>query len=202
MIGKKSCSIVVLVAMCRSCRKVICLGKHKLRSATFMTFITGSMAESENVIAGMPPRFLVARLASKKGSETRFATKIEASAEVVSGSTELGNAKTSKTVMAIAKARHTAAQKAEAPTIAHRAMKAPRSASVGGMPFLLSSRSTSHAGRITCPQTRPSSPPMIMVGATTPAGMAEESAKIVVVHFIRKQRNMVPATPTGRSHSS
>ena len=31
---------------------------HKLRSATFMTFITGSIAESEKVIAGMPPRFL------------------------------------------------------------------------------------------------------------------------------------------------
>lgn len=90
-----------------------------------MTFITGSIAESEKVIAGMPPRFLVARLASKKGNETRFATKIEAKAEVVSGSTELGNAKTSKTVMAMAKARVTAAQKAEAPTMAQRAKKAP-----------------------------------------------------------------------------
>ena len=39
---------------------------------------------------------LVARLASKKGNETRFATKIEAKAEVGSGSTELGNAKTWK----------------------------------------------------------------------------------------------------------
>lgn len=34
----------------------------------------------------------------------------------------------------MAKARQTAAQKAEAPTMAQRAMKAPRSASVGGAP--------------------------------------------------------------------
>ncbi len=40
----------------------------------------------------------------------------------------------SKTVIAMAKARQTAAQKAEAPTMAQRAMKAPRSASVGGAP--------------------------------------------------------------------
>ena len=44
------------------------------------------------------PGLRVARLASKKGNETRFATKIEARAEVVSGSTELGNAKTWGTV--------------------------------------------------------------------------------------------------------
>ena len=52
------------------------------------------MAESEKVIAGMPPMFLVARFASKKGSETRFATKIAASAELLRGSTEFGSAST------------------------------------------------------------------------------------------------------------
>mmetsp|Transcript_108241 Transcript_108241/g.258344 ORF Transcript_108241/g.258344 Transcript_108241/m.258344 type:complete len:335 (-) Transcript_108241:797-1801(-) len=165
--------------------------------------MTGSMALSVKVIAGMPPRPRVARLASKKGRATLLATKMAASAEEQSGSTELGRAKTSKTVMAMAKARQTAAQKADAPTMAQRAMKAPFCRSVGGTPSLVRSMSTSQSGRSRWPYTRPSNPPMIIVGATTPAGIAEDSARIVMVHFIRKHSTMVPVRPAhGRTQLS
>mmetsp|Transcript_28605 Transcript_28605/g.46179 ORF Transcript_28605/g.46179 Transcript_28605/m.46179 type:complete len:268 (+) Transcript_28605:511-1314(+) len=168
-----------------------------------MTFITGSMALSVKVIAGMPPRFRVAKLASKKGKETLFATKMAAKAELQRGNTELGNANTSKTVMAMAKARVTAAQKAEAPTMAQRAKKAPFWSSVGGWPSLVSIIDTNHSGKRTWPKTRPSNPPMIMVGATTPAGIADDNARMVIVHFIRKHRVIVPATPAqGRTQAS
>mmetsp|Transcript_51489 Transcript_51489/g.96441 ORF Transcript_51489/g.96441 Transcript_51489/m.96441 type:complete len:273 (+) Transcript_51489:477-1295(+) len=172
-------------------------------STTLMTFMTGSKALSVKVMAGMPPRPRVARLASKKGRETLLATKMAVMAEVQRGSTELGRAKTSKTVMAIAKARQTAAQKAEAPTMPQRAKNAPRSSSEGGTPFLVSKNSTNQSGNSTCAYTRPRRPPMIMVGATTPAGMAEDRARIVMHHFIKKHKAMVPATPAqGITHFS
>mmetsp|Transcript_48363 Transcript_48363/g.149402 ORF Transcript_48363/g.149402 Transcript_48363/m.149402 type:complete len:278 (+) Transcript_48363:738-1571(+) len=104
--------------------------------------------------------------------------------------------------MAMAKARQTAAQKAAAPRIARRAMKAPRvSSETSVSPGMRRSFSTSMGG-IARPMQRPSKPPMIMVGATTPAGFGSERAKIVMVHLKRKHRNMVQCGPSsGSDHS-
>eukprot|EP00972_Heterocapsa_arctica_P070001 10341105-Heterocapsa_arctica.AAC.1 len=57
----------------------------------------GCIAWSVNVRAGMPPRPRAARLASKKGSEILFATKIDVSVALQRGMTALGSARTSKT---------------------------------------------------------------------------------------------------------
>mmetsp|Transcript_127342 Transcript_127342/g.368734 ORF Transcript_127342/g.368734 Transcript_127342/m.368734 type:complete len:91 (-) Transcript_127342:802-1074(-) len=89
---------------------------------TRMMLNAGASAWSVKVKAGMPPNPRLAKLRSKKGSSTVLATKMETRLALHSGSTSFGKESTSKTVMAMAKARVTAAQKADAPMMAKRAM--------------------------------------------------------------------------------
>mmetsp|Transcript_5703 Transcript_5703/g.15796 ORF Transcript_5703/g.15796 Transcript_5703/m.15796 type:complete len:221 (+) Transcript_5703:194-856(+) len=107
----------------------------------------------------------------------------------------LGKASTSKTVMAIAKARQTAAQKAAAPTIAKRAMKAPYASSETSPSGVWRSLCTKWWGKA-MPTHRPNRPPMIIVGATTPAGLGNDNETIVMVHLKKKQATMVQYGPS------
>mmetsp|Transcript_35590 Transcript_35590/g.80383 ORF Transcript_35590/g.80383 Transcript_35590/m.80383 type:complete len:268 (+) Transcript_35590:380-1183(+) len=164
-------------------------------SIRLITVKAGSIALFVCVRAEMPPRPLPTRLVSKYGSAILFATKIAARLEEQSGRTAFGKAKTSKTVMAMANARQTAAQKAAEPTMARRAWKAPRTSSEIGPPSGVESSRVTSASGMRMLMTRPSRPPMIIVGATTPAGLGKLRARMVVVHFMRKQRIMVISGP-------
>ena len=116
------------------CFTVRICGTQCRSSMGSMTFSTGSKAFQLYVIAGIPAKSSVAKQASKKGSDTKFATQMALKALKQSGSTELGSMSASKTVMAMAHARHTAALKQLAPTIEQRAAKALRCRSSGGNP--------------------------------------------------------------------
>mmetsp|Transcript_2618 Transcript_2618/g.7928 ORF Transcript_2618/g.7928 Transcript_2618/m.7928 type:complete len:283 (-) Transcript_2618:878-1726(-) len=195
MMGKWS-SLESSSNCCISLGVVICSRQSLRMSTRRMTLKAGSIAFFVWVSAEMPPSPRPTRLVSKYGRAILLATKMAARLAEHRGRMALGNAKTSKTVIAMAKARQTAAQKAAAPTIARRAKKAPRRSSVTTCSPVdgMRSASTRSVGSRD-PMTRPRRPPMIMVGATTPAGDGNESAKIVVVHFMRKQSTSVAVGP-------
>mmetsp|Transcript_96698 Transcript_96698/g.282669 ORF Transcript_96698/g.282669 Transcript_96698/m.282669 type:complete len:306 (+) Transcript_96698:401-1318(+) len=186
-----SCSIL------RMWPSVVFTSRQSVRvSMRRMTVKTACWAFLVCVSAEMPPKPRPTRLVSKYGRAILLATNMAARLEEQSGRSALGRARTSNTVMAMAKARQTAAQKAAAPKIANRAMKAPFASSETGVSgCICRSCSTNQAG-IAIPMHRPSRPPIIIVGATTPAGLGSESAKIVMVHLKRKQRNMVQCGPS------
>mmetsp|Transcript_38853 Transcript_38853/g.77060 ORF Transcript_38853/g.77060 Transcript_38853/m.77060 type:complete len:240 (-) Transcript_38853:1251-1970(-) len=143
----------------------------------------------------MPPRPRPMRFVSKYGNAILFATVIAAKLAEQRGNTDSGSESASKTVMAIAKALQTPAQNAAAPTMASRAMKGPstsfQASGVSSMSGGTTTTSLRKASGRHIPKTRPNRPPMIIVGATTPAGLGRHNAKIVTVHFVRKQQAIV-----------
>mmetsp|Transcript_94260 Transcript_94260/g.250290 ORF Transcript_94260/g.250290 Transcript_94260/m.250290 type:complete len:264 (+) Transcript_94260:190-981(+) len=197
------CSSTVSWAILRSWPTVVRSSRQSIRvSMRRMTVNAGSCAFLVCVSSEMPPRPRPTRFVSKYGRAILLATKTAARLDEQSGRSAFGRTKTSKTVMAIAKARQTAAQKAAAPKMAKRAMKAPIASSETSVWPGTSSNLTTIQRGIAMPMHRPRRPPMIMVGATTPAGHGSESAKIVMVHLKRKQRNMVQwGSSPGMFHS-
>mmetsp|Transcript_93423 Transcript_93423/g.302457 ORF Transcript_93423/g.302457 Transcript_93423/m.302457 type:complete len:303 (+) Transcript_93423:217-1125(+) len=188
---------------CMSKRRVFHIRQSLNTSIFFMMLKAGASAWSVKVSAGMPPRPRPARFLSKKGNSTWFATKMAVSVALHRGSTAPGSAKTSKTVMAIANARQTAAQKEAAPMMAKRAMKAPYSSSFPGSPAALVRRISLIESGMRNPYVRPSNAPMIIVGATTPVGMDKERDMIVMNHFMARHAIKVPTTPNcGSTHVS
>mmetsp|Transcript_99293 Transcript_99293/g.172369 ORF Transcript_99293/g.172369 Transcript_99293/m.172369 type:complete len:268 (-) Transcript_99293:1353-2156(-) len=162
------------------------------RSMRFITLNTGRSARSVEERKGIPPKPLPTKFISKNGKATLLATKIAARLEKQRGSTEDGSAVHSKIVMAIAKHRVTPAQNAAAPTIPNRAMKEEyiKRRSSGLSSVMPKMRSANQAG-INNTKQRPIKPPIIMVGATTPVGMAIANVKTVVHHFMKRQSSIV-----------
>mmetsp|Transcript_78282 Transcript_78282/g.221335 ORF Transcript_78282/g.221335 Transcript_78282/m.221335 type:complete len:344 (+) Transcript_78282:311-1342(+) len=175
---------------------VLCSRHSASTSILRITVKAGSMAFFVWVRSEMPPSPRPFRFVSKKGRAMALATKIAARLAIETGRRQLASASTSKTVIAMAKARQTAEQNAAAPTIAQRAMKAPRSVSViAWLPVAAMRRKSCSHGGISMAKQWPIRAPMIMVGATTPAGVGSDSAKMVMNHFTAKQATMVERGP-------
>mmetsp|Transcript_102607 Transcript_102607/g.313781 ORF Transcript_102607/g.313781 Transcript_102607/m.313781 type:complete len:227 (-) Transcript_102607:1588-2268(-) len=132
--AKKSTRGCRLRSSCMS-YNLVCTHRQSCTTLSFFMMLNaGAFAWSVNVRAGMPPRLRPAKFLSKNGSSNLLATKIAIRVAAQIGMPSLGNARTSNTVIAMAKARQTAAQNAAAPTIAKRAKKAPRTSSPGTLP--------------------------------------------------------------------